>query len=238
MKFQNKNVFISGANRGIGKALVIAALEAGANKVYAAARNTSEIKKLENPKIIPVTLDITNSDSVTAAARLAADTDILINNAGVLAFGSVLQGKVSELERDFETNFFGTLKMIRAFAPNLVEKKDGSIANLLSIVALASMSGLAGYSASKAALMSATQALRAELRNSGVSIHGIFPGPIDTEMAKGIELPKTSPKETADNIVMGIQSGTEDIFPDQMSIQVGRHWMKDPKGLEKQFASM
>jgi NAD(P)-dependent dehydrogenase (short-subunit alcohol dehydrogenase family) len=234
----NKVYFISGANRGIGRALVEAALAAGATKVYAAARNTNTLPKWNDLRVVPVKLDITDTQLVEAAARMAHDTDTLINNSGILTAGSVLSGSEHDLRRDMDTNFFGTLKMVRAFAPVIEKNGGGAIANLLSVVSLASMSALAGYSASKAALFSTTQALRTELKGRGIAVHGIFPGPIDTDMAKGINFPKTSPQATAKAIILGIISGSEDIFPDEMSRQAGANWAKDPKSIERAFASM
>ena len=238
MNTKNRVIFISGANRGIGKALVDAALASGAKKVYAAARQLKSLPHWNDGRVIPVELDITNERSVLAASKLALDTDLLINNAGVLNFGSALLSDEATLRRDMDTNFYGTLNMVRAFTPILERQGNGGIANLLSIVALASMSGVAGYSASKAALFSATQAMRAELKSKGITVHGVFPGPIDTEMAKEFNLPKTSPEVTAKNILDGIAADQEEIFPDGMSVEIGKQWLHDPKGLERSFASM
>lgn len=237
MKLDQKIIFVSGANRGIGKAIVEALLKQKVAKIYAAARNIGELPAFSDARVVPVALDITDRAQIAKAAALASDTDILINNAGILSAASIVSGEQEMLARDMEVNYFGTLSMVRAFVPVMVKKGGGAIANVSSVVGLAPMASIGGYSASKAALFSATQAMRAELKVSNISVHGIFPGPIDTDMARGFEMDKTSPQVTAENIVAGIIAGAEDIFPDPMSKQVGELWAKDPKTLERQFAS-
>ncbi len=128
--------------------------------------------------------------------------------------------------------------MIRAFAPVIERSGDGAIANVLTVVSLASMAGLGGYSASKAAAFSLTQAVRAELKSKNIAVHAVFPGPVDTDMAAEITMPKTSAKDVAAAIIAGIESGAEDIFPDSMSEQLSQIWLQSPKELEKAFASM
>ncbi len=236
-QYTNKTAFVSGANRGIGKAIVEALLKQGAQKIYASARNIKDLA-FSDARVVPVQLDITNHESIQKAVALAHDIDLLINNAGALSFGGIVSGGPDALHNDMLVNYFGTLHMVQAFAPALEKKEGGIIANIISIVGLAPIAGIGGYSASKAALASATQALRTELKSKNISVHGIFPGPIDTDMAKEFDMPKTSPAVTADNILAGIAAGHEDIFPDPMSTELSQLWAKDPKGLEKQFASM
>ena len=149
-----------------------------------------------------------------------------------------MPGEIDSIARQFETNFYGTLKMIRAFAPVIERNGGGAIANVLSVVSLASMAGLGGYSASKAAAFSLTQAVRADLKPRNITVHAIFPGPIDTDMASEITLPKTSPYHAAAAIVNGIADGTEDIFPDVMSQQLSQVWGQQPNEMERIFASM
>ena len=233
----DKVVFVTGANRGIGKAIVEALLKHNVKKVYAAARDVKSLK-FNDPRVVPVQLDITKRDQISKAAALAGDTQVLINNAGALAFAPIVAGKAEDIISDMQVNYFGTVSMVQAFVPVLEKNGGGKIANFSSIIGLAPMAGVGGYSASKAAVASATQAMRAELKAKNISVHGVFPGPIDTDMAKEFNLPKTSAAETAENIIAGIAAGTEDIFPDPMSQQISELWFKDPKGLEKQFASM
>lgn len=238
MKLQDKVLFVTGANRGIGKALVQAALALNVKKVYATARNLDDLPDFADARVVPVRLDITDSAKVTAAAALATDTQVLFNNAGALEFSGVVEGNFEYLRRDMEVNYFGTLQVTRAFTPIIAANGGGAIASISSIVGLASMAALGGYSASKAALFSAIQGMRAELKAKNISVFGIFPGPIDTDMARDMDMPKTSASETATNIVAAIEAGTEDIFPDAMSSQLGALWSNNPKGLEQAFASM
>ncbi len=238
MKLDSKTIFVSGANRGIGKAIVEALLKRNVKKIYAAARKTSELPTFSDPRVVAVGLDITNRTQIEKAVESAQDVDVLINNAGVLSPAGVLSGDRAMLLRDMEVNYFGTLSMVHSFAPLIEKNGGGAIANVISIVGLASMAGIGGYSASKAALFSATQAMRSELKAKKITVHGIFPGPIDTDMAKGFEMNKTSPQVTAENILDGLSAGKEDIFPDPMSAQLSELWAKNPKELERQFSSM
>ena len=238
MKMESRVIFVSGANRGIGRAIVEALMAQPVKKIYAAARKLDDLPDFGDVRVVPVMLDITDATQIRKAAGLAADVDVLINNAGALSPAGVVTGSPDMLKKDMMVNYFGTLQMVQAFVPYLEKRKDAAIANVISVVGLASMAGIGGYSASKAALYSATQAMRAELGARNISVHGIFPGPIDTDMAKDFDMPKASAAATAKNIVAGIIDGQEDIFPDPMSLQIGALFAKDPKGLERQFASM
>jgi len=236
MKLENTVAFVSGANRGIGLALVHVLLQGKAKKVYAAARDVKSLTRLaqEHRSLVPVQLDITNPAQVAAAAKQAGDVTLLINNAGVLASGSLLDTPLSAIEQDLTTNTLGTLAMSRAFAPALVANGEGALVNLLTVVSLASMPALGGYSASKAASWSMTQGLRGELGKKGVKVFAVFPGPIDTEMSKDITLPKTSAADTAKAIVEGVLAGALDIFPEQ----VGATFASNPGEVAKMFAAM
>jgi NAD(P)-dependent dehydrogenase (short-subunit alcohol dehydrogenase family) len=238
MELKGAVVFVTGANRGIGRALVEKLAGEGVNRIYAAARKPESVNNLANELVVPIKLDITDQVQVKAAAAQASDTTLLINNVGVLAFGSLLDSPLELISRDVETNFYGTLNMVRAFAPLISANSGGAIANVLTLVALASMPGMGGYSASKAAAFSLTQAIRTDLRAKGIAVHGIYPGAVDTEMLAGVEMPKTSPQEIAMAIVKGIKDGTPDIFPDAMSQQLGQLWLQNPLQLEAQFGSM
>jgi NAD(P)-dependent dehydrogenase (short-subunit alcohol dehydrogenase family) len=229
---RDKNILITGAGRGLGQALVTAALEHGARKVYAAARTPEESKQWRDPRIVTLTVDITDGASVQAAAVDANDTDLLINNAGVLTSGSLLSLSEQDLRRDMDTNFFGTLRVIRAFLPVLAGRPAAAIANLLSISAFAGEPPRGAYSASKAALYSATQSLRAELRPRGISVHGVFPGPVETEMARDVDAPKTAPEVVARNLFAAIAAGVDDILPDDAAMSIGALWRRDPKAVE------
>jgi NAD(P)-dependent dehydrogenase (short-subunit alcohol dehydrogenase family) len=238
MHLEDKIVFVSGANRGIGKAIVEALLKQPVKKIYAAARNVADLPEFGDARVVPVKLDITDSAQIGNAVAYANDVEVLINNAGVASFAPVIAGELDLLKHDMDVNYLGTLNVTRAFVPLLEKTGGGAIANVISIIGLASMAGVGGYSASKAALFSATQAMRTELKGKNIAVYGIFPGPIDTDMSRGFNMPKASARATAENIVHGIAAGVEDIFPDPMSSELGELWAKDPKGLERQFADM
>ena len=240
MKIENTVALVTGANRGIGAALVQALLERGASKVYAAARQEADIQALgarHDRRIIPIHLDVTNAAHVARVARQADDVSILFNNAGVLNFGSVLDAPPTAFTQNFDVNFFGVLHTTRAFAPTLTNHQ-GAVVNILTLVALASMPGLGVYNASKAATWSLTQSLRADFAKRHVKVFSVFPGAVDTDMLKGVEMPKTAPADVASAVLTGVEADEEDIFPDPMSRQLYAHWTSDHKAVERQFAAM
>jgi NAD(P)-dependent dehydrogenase (short-subunit alcohol dehydrogenase family) len=232
---------VTGANRGIGRALVEELLDRGAVKVYATARTLADLKPvvaLDPRRVRALQLDVTKSAEIAAAAAEARDVNLLINNAGVLDFGSLLDAPGETVRRNMDTNYYGTLHVTRTFAPLIEGNGGGAVVNVLTVVALASMPGLAAYNASKAAAWSMTQSLRADLAKRRVQVYAVFPGPVDTDMARGIDLAKTSAPDVARAVLDGLESGTEDIFPDPMSQQVYAAWKADHKAVERQFASM
>ncbi len=241
MEIKNSTVFVTGANRGIGRAFVEALLERGARRVYAAARNVKDldaVRALDGRRIYPIQLDITNPDQVAKAVAAASDVTLLVNNAGIAEFGSLLQLPHETVRRNMETNYFGTLNVSREFSRVIEKNGGGAIVNVLTIVALASMPGLGAYNASKAAAWSMTQSMRAELSKRGIQVYGVFPGPVDTDMSRGFEMAKAAPGPLARTVLDAIERGEEDIFPDAMSQQVYSSWRQDHKAVERQFAAM
>jgi NAD(P)-dependent dehydrogenase (short-subunit alcohol dehydrogenase family) len=239
MQIQDSVVLVTGANRGIGKALVHALAAAGAKKIYAAARAPDSLAGLaSDPRVVAVKLDVTSAADLAALVATARDLTLLVNNAGVLDFGAVLDAPLPAFERNFAVNVYGLLATSRAFAPIIEHNGGGAIANLLTVVALASMPGLGVYNASKAAAWSLTQSMRAGLAAKRIAVHGVFPGAVDTDMLAGVEMAKTSPAAVASAIVHGISAGVEDIFPDPMSTSLYAAWTKDHKAVEKQFSTM
>ena len=236
MNIKGSVALVTGANRGVGRELVSALVEAGAAKVYAAARDVSGI--VGSTHVVPVALDITDAAQIAAVRAKLTDVTLLINNAGVLDFGSALEAPIAAFERNMAVNVYGSLNVTRAFAPVIAGNGGGGVVNLLSVVALASMPGLAAYNASKAALHSLTQSFRATLKSQGIEVFGVYPGPVDTDMAAEIPFDKTSPAVVARAILKGVGEGREDIFPDPMSEQVAGVWAHDPKALERQFSAM
>ena len=232
----NKTVLVSGANRGIGAATVRELLKRDVARIYAAARKPDSLPDFGDDRVVPVALDITDDASVNAAAVLAPKVDVLINNAGTAVFASFLDSPTNLIEGDMNTNYYGTLRVIRAFTPAFTARKSGTIANVVSVVGLTSAPGMAGYSASKAALQSLTQTLRSTLKDTGVKVLGIYPGPIDTDMARDIPMDKASPEYAAEQIVKGIEAGDTYIFPDPVAVHIGGLWEKDGRTLDTALA--
>lgn len=233
MTLLNKVVLVTGANRGIGAAIVREMLKAGAAKIYATARDTKTLPAFGDARVIPLQLDIKSDASVNAAANVAGDVDVLVNNAGSLAFGDYIISDMASVEDDMQTNFFGTLRVLRAFTPQFVARKSGTIANVSSVVGLSAVPLMAGYSASKAAVHSITQSLRGTLEKDNITVIGIYPGPIETELARPVPYPdKATPEYAAVNIVKGIAAGQTYIFPDPMARQAEQLWSTDNRKLE------
>ena len=233
MTLSNKVVLVSGASRGIGAAIVRELLKADVAKIYAAARDPKTLPSFGDLRVVPLQMDITSDASVNEAAAAAHEVDVLVNNAGTLAFGDYLGNDWQTFEDDMRTNYFGTLRVLRAFTPRFVTRKAGTIANIASVVGLSAVPSMAGYSASKAALHSLTQSLRGTLEKHDVTVIGIYPGPIETALAKDVPFAdKATPEHAAANIVKGIAEGSTYIFPDPMAQQVEQLWSTDNRKLE------
>jgi NAD(P)-dependent dehydrogenase (short-subunit alcohol dehydrogenase family) len=229
---------VTGANRGLGARLVAELLRRGVGKVYATTRapGAISVETLADPRVQPLTLNVTDQVSLDAAAKAASDVTLLINNAGVLGFGGVLDGDLDLFHRDLQTSYLGTLRATRAFVPVLNANGGGAIVNVLTLIALAPVAPMAGYSASKAAAHSMTQALRAELRGTGIDVIGAYPGGIDTDMLAGVEADKATPELVAARIVDGIASGDTVVWPDDASAGAGLVYLTDPIRLEQLLA--
>ena len=239
MKIEGSTALVTGANRGLGANLVRELLAAGAGRVYATARNPQALASAafaSDPRVKTLAMDITDSQSVTAAAQTASDVTLLVNNAGVLNFGGVVDADLDVVGRDFATNYIGTLRVTQAFVPVLEANAPGAIVNILTLIALAPVPGMAGYSASKAAAHSATQALRAELRDRGIEVVGAYPGGIDTDMLAGVEADKADPAVVAARVIAGLDRGESVIWPDDASAGAGSMYLTDPIKLEQMLA--
>ncbi|MFK7772478.1 MAG: SDR family oxidoreductase [Saprospiraceae bacterium] len=239
VSIKGKTALVSGANRGIGKAITETLLDNGAKKVYAGARNVASLNDLKTKygdRLIAVELDVTKDESIANAASTAGDIDILVNNAGVMSPGNFTNGNMLEsMKTNFEVNVWGLTKLTNAFFNQMKKSESAAIVSISSVAGLANMPLISTYSASKAAVHSIVQGLRGELSDSNVLVCGVYPGPIDTDMAKGIEMEKDSPENVARNILQAIEEGVEDVFPDAMSKQVGAGYMASPKAIETQF---
>jgi NAD(P)-dependent dehydrogenase (short-subunit alcohol dehydrogenase family) len=237
MSLANKVILVSGANRGIGAATVRELLKAGVKKVYAGARNLHSLPDFADGRVVPLQLDVTSDASVEAAAATAGDVEVLVNNSGTMAFGDFITSPQDVIEADMNTNYYGTLRVLRAFVPHLVDRGSGTIVNIVSIVGLAAVPVLPGYSASKAALQSLTQTLRGTLAKSGITVIGVYPGPVDTDLAKDVPLEKATAEHAAANIVRGMEKGETYIFPDPTAQQIGHLWSTDGRQLEAALQS-
>jgi NAD(P)-dependent dehydrogenase (short-subunit alcohol dehydrogenase family) len=236
MSYTNQTVLVSGANRGIGAATVRELLKTDVRKIYAGARRLDSLPDFGDARVVALQLDVTDQASVDAAVKTAADTDILLNNAGTAAFNNFVDSPIELISGDMNVNYYGTLRVVRAFTPVFTARKSGTIANVVSVVGLTSAPALGGYSASKAALQSLTQTLRATLKGSGIKVLGIYPGPIDTELAKDIPMDKATPEHCAEQIVKGIAANETYIFPDPVALHVGQLWATDGKTLDTALA--
>ena len=208
--------------------------------MYAGARDITKLESIKSSygdRLVPVELDVTNDRSISQAATVAKDVEILINNAGIFSVGNFLNGNLLEsLQINFDVNVLGLVKLTHAFLETLKKQDSAAIASVSSIIGLASMPMGLTYCASKAAVHSVIQGLRGELKDSNILVSGVYPGPIDTEMAKDLDMAKDSPENVAENIIKGLQAGVEDIFPDSMSSEVGKAYFESPKAVEKQFS--
>src|SRR5712691_5186991 len=232
MRIANKVVLVTGANRGIGQALVEEALNRGAKRVYAGTRRPLAHSDV---RVTPVTLDVTNAAQIQEAVERVESLDVLINNAGVAIYDDLSNSDV--IEQHLAVNLFGPFNVTRAFLP-LLSRSKGAIVNNLSLASLAPLPVVPAYSISKAAAFNMTQSLRALLAGHGVTVHAVVLGPVDTDMNRGFEIPKASPESAALRIFDGLEKGEEDIFPDPASLSIAEGWRTGAvKALERQFAA-
>ncbi|MEH7749467.1 SDR family oxidoreductase [Neobacillus drentensis] len=218
MKISEQVVFVTGANRGFGRHLALELLSRGA-KVYAGARNPESI---DIPGVIPVKLDITNPHEVAAAAMVAKDLTLLINNAGSSTGASLIDGDLDEIHLEFNTHFFGTLSMVRTFAPILANNGGGTILNILSALSWVSSGTVGAYTAAKAAEWALTNDLRINLYPQNVRVAGLHVGFMETDMTSSLEVPKSNPKDIAKIAVDGLESDSFEIVADDVSRNIQR----------------
>jgi NAD(P)-dependent dehydrogenase (short-subunit alcohol dehydrogenase family) len=233
MSIEGKAVLITGANRGIGQALVEEALRRGASRVYAGTRQA-----LAHPdaRVTPLRLDVTDTAQIQAAVHSVERLDVLINNAGLGVYDDLSDR--AALERHLAVNLFGTHDVTQAFMPLLTGSR-GAIVTISSLSAFAAVPVLPAYSISKAAAFSLTQSLRALLAARGVRVHAVLTGPVDTDMTRGLEIPKASPQSVARAVLDGVDNGEEDIFPDPLSQTMAQSWHNGAaKALERQNATL
>jgi NAD(P)-dependent dehydrogenase (short-subunit alcohol dehydrogenase family) len=232
MKIEGKTVLVTGANRGIGQALVTEALSRGAARVYAGTRQS-----LAHPdaRVTPLNLDVTNAAQIRAAAESVESLDILVNNAGIALYDDLSER--AALEQHLAVNLFGTYGVTQAFLP-LLTGSQGVIVNNVSTMALAPFPFTPAYAISKAAAFNLTQSLRALLAGRGVRVHAVLTGPTDTDMTRGFDIPKASPASVARAVFDGVENDEEDIFPDPMSASIADSWRNGAvKAMERENAA-
>jgi NAD(P)-dependent dehydrogenase (short-subunit alcohol dehydrogenase family) len=239
MEIEGKRVLVTGANRGLGRALALAFLGARAREVLAGARQTKSLESLretaQDLRLTPVRLDVTSEEDVQAAADLGR-VDILINNAGVCVYGSVLNVPMSDLQDEININYFGAMRMARAFAPAMVAHGDGLIVNVASILAKVNLPALGNYCAVKAALLSLSQAMRGDLSRQGVRVITVLPGTIDTNMSRAFDGPKLSPEQAASEIIEAIRAERIETPIGDAAREVMAGLQSDPLAMEMSFA--
>ncbi len=229
----DKSVLVTGANRGLGSALVDEALRRGAKRVYAGSRQPMVVR---DQRVTPLVLDVTDPVQIQDAVERVESLDILINNAGVSVPDDLSDR--SEFERHLAVNLYGTLDVTQAFLPSLT-RSHGAVVNIVSLGAVAAVPVLPAYSVSKAAALSLTQSLRALLVGRGVSVYAVMPGPIDTDMVRDLDVRKTPPEDVARATLDGMERGEDEIFPDPMSQSVADGWRAGvAKRLERQNAAL
>lgn len=218
MKIEGCVAFVTGANRGLGKAYAEALLAAGAARVYAGARDP---RLIDDSRLVPVKLDVTHPDDVAAAARDCRDVTLLVNNAGILRSKSMLaKGAANAMREEMEVNVYGLLAMTRAFAPILRNNGGGAIVNVLSVTSWFTSPRHATYSASKHAALVVTEGTRMELKSQGTQVVGVFAGFIDTDMAAAITQPKISPRQVTDRTIDALTQGHDSVLADARAVEV------------------
>ncbi len=216
MDLSTSTVLVTGANRGLGRALASELLGRGA-LVYAGARNPGQV---DLPGVQPIALDITDPASVAAAAKATGDVTVLINNAGISTGGDLLTGDPDGIRRDMDTNYYGTLSVVRAFAPQIEANGGGAILNVLSVLSWFTFPELGSYCAAKSAQWALTNALRVQLADQGIRVSGLHVGGMDTDMSRDLDGPKTAPADVARLAADGLAEGAYEIVVDDISRQV------------------
>lgn len=226
MKLDNAIVFVTGANRGLGEEFARQALALGARKVYAAARDPGAVRL---PGVVPVRLDVNDPVQVKEAAAACGDVTLVVNNAGIASPGSLLdEDSVAALQRMMETNVYGMLRVSQAFAPVLANNRGGAFLNVLSVASWISTPGLAAYAATKSAAWSVNNGLRIALKEQGTQVLGLHVGFVDTDLTRGIDLPKLAPADVVARAYEALEAGAPEVLVDELSRNVKRGLSEDP----------
>ncbi|WP_144711652.1 SDR family oxidoreductase [Curtobacterium pusillum] len=233
MEIAGSVALVTGSNRGIGRRFVQQLLERGATKVYATARRP-ELVDIDGVEVLP--LDITDQESVTAAAAAAPDVTLLVNNAGITTQGSLLTDDLTNVRRELDTHFWGNLAMVRAFAPVIEGNGGGAVVNVLSALSWFVYPGSGGYAVAKAAEWNMTNAVRLELAGRGVSVQGLHLGAADTDMMAGYDGPKVDPADVARASLDGVERDAAEVVVDEWSAMVKASLADAPEAFYAQFA--
>jgi NAD(P)-dependent dehydrogenase (short-subunit alcohol dehydrogenase family) len=232
MQIEGKRVLITGASRGLGRALVTAFVDAGASEVIAGARKPEDRESLKSSRVTPVQLDVTIADDVEELVHLGA-IDILVNNAGIAGFGNPLTMDFAAVQEEIAVNYLGVLRVTRAVAPGMIAQRDGVIVNVATAFAKVNLPIVGTYCATKAALLSLGQAMRAYLAEHNVRVITVMPTTIDTDMSKGADVPKMTKEFVAGEILAAIRDERHDPPIGDEAKGVLENLSKDAIGLEK-----
>jgi NAD(P)-dependent dehydrogenase (short-subunit alcohol dehydrogenase family) len=236
MEVRETVALVTGANRGIGKAIVASLVRAGARRVYAGARRPWLVTRTE--QVIPLHIDLLRPETVAAAARQCDDVALLVNNAGIMLAEPLLgTNALDAAQLEMQVNFFGTLSMLRAFRGVLAKRRASVVVNILSIAARVNAARFGSYCASKSAALSLTQAARAELASQGTRVVAVMPGFVDTDMARHVTLPKLAPEVVAERIVAAVIAEEEDVYPGPAG-DIAARLSAEPKEVEREFARL
>jgi short-subunit dehydrogenase len=237
MDIKGRTILISGASRGLGHALALAFAAAGAREVFAGARSSEDLARLPAEGLTPIKLDVTNEKDIAATQQLGV-IDVLINNAGVAGYGNPVAMNLEDAVREMDVNYFGALRLSRTLAPQMIERGEGMIVNIATAFAKINLPLIGTYCASKAALLSLGQALRAYLKDQGVHVMTVMPTTIDTDMAKGAEVPKMTTEFVAAEILRHIREESIDPPIGEEAEGVLESLRTDPLALEKMLSSI
>jgi NAD(P)-dependent dehydrogenase (short-subunit alcohol dehydrogenase family) len=237
MDFTTQTALVTGANRGIGRQFVLELLERGARKVYATARRP-ETLDFADGRVVPLQLDLLDHDSVVRAAAAAADVTILVNNAGIATGAPLVTGDLAEIHRELDTHFWGTLDMIREFAPVLAPQGGGAIVNVLSALSWFASPGAGSYAAAKSAEWNMTNGVRLELAGQGTFVQGVLLGAADTEISAGYDGPKIDPRDVPRLALDGLASGSIEVIVDDWTAMVKASLAGDPAPFYAQMTAL
>jgi len=237
MNITNQVALVTGANRGIGRQFVLELLERGATKVYATARRPESLDFTDD-RVVPVRLDLLDHDSIVAATAAAPDVTLLVNNAGISTGAQLVTGELSEIRREMDTHFWGTLDMIRAFAPVLATNGGGAVVNVLSALSWFAAPGSGSYAAAKAAEWNMTNGVRLELASQGTFVQGVLLGAADTDITAGYDGPKIDPRDVPRASFDGLATGAIEVVVDDWTAMVKASLASDPAAFYAQIAQL